>query len=459
MATELQVASSSETGASTSGVLNNDSLKKVVVASMVGTVIEWFDFNLFGTMAALVLGPLFFPSDNPVTSTLMALATFGVAFLARPLGGIIFGHVGDRLGRKKSLVLTLLLMGVATFAIGVLPTYATIGIAAPILLVAMRIVQGLALGGEYGGAILMVVEHSGAKKRRGFFGAWLGGASPIGYILAGALIAIVTASTTEAQFASWGWRVPFLVSALLVTVGLYIRVKLEESPLFKQLLEGQTAAEKARVPFFELLKRYPREVLTSILVPIGIHGGYYITIIFGLSYARSTAGFSTNESVILVMIASVFYFLSIMASGAWSDRVGRRLPMMIGVLGFGLWSFALFPLLRTGDFLVACTAFSVGLILLGMLFGPMGTWLSELFGTAVRYTGISFGYQIASAIAGGLSPVLAVALLARYGSTVPVSIYALAIAVISFTTLAVSRHRVHEDLQDQSSLAHARVSP
>jgi metabolite-proton symporter len=441
METGPAIADRGATGATAPGAPESkDSLKKVTTASMVGTVIEWFDFNLFGSMAALVLGPLFFPSDDPVTSTLLSLATFGVAFFARPLGGVVFGHLGDRIGRKKSLVVTLLMMGGATFLIGVLPTYAAIGIAAPILLVALRIIQGLALGGEYGGAILMVVEHNGSRGRRGFMGAWLSGASPIGFILSATLIAIVSASMSEEAWLSWGWRIPFLVSALLVLAGLYIRIQLEESPLFKQLLDEKSPEKKAKVPFFELITRYPKMVLVSVLVPLGIHAGYYITIIFALAYAKENAGFSSSASLALVIVASICYFTSIMISGAVSDRVGRRLPMMVGVLGFGFWSFALFPLVLTGDPLLAGIGFSVGLILLGMLFGPMGTWLSELFGTAVRYTGISFGYQIASAVAGGLSPVLAVTLLAEYGSTVPVSIYALVISAIAFTVLALTRN-------------------
>jgi metabolite-proton symporter len=443
-----------ETGsASQQSAQGADSLRKVTAASMVGTVIEWFDFNIFGAMAALVLGSLFFPSSNPVTSTLLSLATFGVAFAARPLGGIVFGHLGDRLGRKRSLVVTLLMMGGATFVIGLLPTYASIGLAAPILLVVMRIIQGLALGGEYGGAILMVVEHSGASKRRGFFGAWLGAASPIGYIMSAGLIVIITASTSKAQFQSWGWRIPFLISALLVMAGLYIRLQLEESPQFKRMQEGRTHEKQARVPFFTLLRNYPKTVLISIGVPIGIHGGYYITSIFALSYAKKPVGFSNTQALVMVMIASVFYFATIMFSGALSDRIGRRIPMMIGVLGFGIWSFALFPLIRTGNTLYAGFGFSVGLILLGMLFGPMGTWLSELFGTAVRYTGISFGYQIASAIAGGISPVLAVALLQSYKSTVPISVYALGTSLLAFLFLAVARTRVHEEFAETPETA------
>jgi MFS family permease len=420
-------------------VARNESLTRVATASMVGTVIEWFDFNLFGSMAALVLGPLFFPSHDPVTSTMLSLATFAVAFVARPLGGIVFGHLGDRLGRKRSLVLTLTLMGGATFAIGLLPTYAAVGVAAPVLLVCLRIVQGLAVGGEYGGAILMVVEHGDAARRRGFYGAWLGAAAPIGFILAAGVIALVTAGTTEAQFASWGWRIPFLVSAMLVLTGLYVRLRLAESGEFQRLVAGRPRETTVRFPLLELLRRHPTMVLVSIGVPVGVQGGYYLTSVFGLSYARSGGGFSNSESLVLLIIASLVYVPSILAAGALSDRVGRRLPMLIGLLGFGAWSFALFPLLGTGEPAYAVVGFTVGLVALGMILGPMGAWLSELFGTAVRYTGISFGYQIAGAIAGGVSPVLAVALMDRYGSSTPIAGYALVICLLAAAFLGIGR--------------------
>ncbi|WP_311209598.1 MULTISPECIES: MFS transporter [unclassified Aeromicrobium] len=430
---------------------SGDSIKKVTTASMVGTVIEWFDFNLFGAMAALVLGPLFFPSDNPVTSTLLSLATFGVAFVARPIGGVVFGHFGDRYGRKKTLVTALLMMGIGTFAIGLLPTYASIGIAAPILLVVLRIMQGVALGGEYAGAALMVVEHKDAAARRGFFGSWVGSASPIGYILAAGLIAIVSAFMTEDAFNSWGWRVPFLLSAIMVGVGLYIRLQLEESSAFKELTKEETDEKPVKLPIVELLRRYPKQILASIGAGLGIHGGYYLSIIFGLSYARTEVGFSTTGSLVLVLIASVCYFAAILISGHVSDKIGRRAPMMFGVAGFGVWGFVLFPLLDTGRAIPAGIGFSVGLIFLGCLYGPISAWLSELFGTAVRYTGVSFGFTLAAVIGGGIIPSAAVWLLDEYGSTVPISIVVAAISVIAFVTLAVTKLAVHHKDADMSS--------
>lgn len=428
------------------------SIRKVTIASMVGTVIEWFDFNLFGAMAALVLGPLFFPTDNPLTSTLLSLATFGVAFVARPFGGVLFGHFGDKYGRKKMLVLALLMMGIGTFAIGLLPTYASIGIAAPILLVTLRLIQGLALGGEYGGAVLMVVEHEGAAKRRGFFGAWMGSASPIGYILAAGLIAITSTFMPEDAFNSWGWRIPFLLSALMVIVGLYIRLSLEESQAFKEVVEQSATPEVVKIPFMEMFRRYPRSVFSSIGASLGIHAGYYLSIIFALSYARNEVGFSATTGLVMVLIASVFYFASILISGHVSDKVGRRAPMLIGVGGFAFWVFALFPLIATGNALLAGLGFSVGLIFLGLLFGPMSTWLAELFGTQVRYTGVSFGYTIAAVIGGGITPALAVALMDRYDSTIPISVFAACISLIAFLTILFTRRGLSHEEEDLNNV-------
>jgi MFS family permease len=452
-ATESHPTAVGVSGANGAQTESTDSIRKVTTASMVGTVIEWFDFNLFGAMAALVLGPLFFPSDNPVTSTLLSLATFGVAFVARPVGGVVFGHFGDRYGRKKTLVTALLMMGVGTFAIGLLPTYAAIGIAAPILLVALRIVQGIALGGEYAGAALMVVEHKDAANRRGFFGAWVGSASPIGYILAAGLIALVSAFMSEDAFNSWGWRVPFLLSSIMVIVGLYIRLQLEESSAFKELESDDTAGAKVKLPIVELIRRYPKQILSSIGAGLGIHAGYYLSIIFGLAYARTQVGFSSTMSLILVLIASVVYFFAILVSGHLSDRLGRRVPMMFGVAGFGIWGFALFPLLDTGRALPAGIGFSVGLFFLGCLYGPISAWLAELFGTEVRYTGLSFGFTLAAVIGGGLIPMAAVWLLDRFGSTVPISIVVATISAIAFVTLAVTKLAVHHNDRDMSGVS------
>jgi metabolite-proton symporter len=416
-----------------------DSIRKVTVASMTGTIIEWFDFNLFGAMAALVLGPLFFPSSNPVTSTLLSLATFGIAFAARPIGGAIFGHFGDRYGRKKTLVTALLLMGIGTFAIGLLPTYEQVGLIAPALLVACRLLQGIALGGEYGGAVLMVMEHKDAGKRRGLFSAWMGSTSPIGYILAAGLIALTSAFMPEDAFNSWGWRVPFLLSAALVAVGLYIRLQLEESDLFQEMAEEQAQVQRVRIPIVELFTSHTKSMFASIGGSVGLHAGYYLSVIFALSYVRSELGYPQTTSLVLVLMASVVYFAAIMVSGYLSDKIGRRIPMITGLTGFAVWVFALFPLLQTRNLVLAGIGFSVALLFMGLLNGPIGSWLSELFPTEVRYTGLSFGYTVAGVLGGGLVPTLAVYLLDRTGSTVSVSVFAACVAAISCVVIARTR--------------------
>lgn len=440
----------SSTGSKTKSGAN--SLRKVTVASMVGTVIEWFDFNLFGAMAALVLGPLFFPSANPLTSTLLSLATFGVAFVARPIGGVLFGHFGDRYGRKRALIIALVGMGTGTFAIGLLPTYASIGLAAPILLVTLRLLQGLALGGEYGGAVLMVVEHEGAAKRRGFFGAWLGSASPLGYILAAGLIALTTTVMPEQSFTSWGWRVPFLLSAVMVIVGLYIRLSIEESAAFKEVVEQSKTPDVAKVPFVEMFKRYPRSVFSSIGAALAIHAGYYMSIIFGLSYARNYGRFTAASSLALILLASVLYFFAILAAGHLSDKIGRKPPMIFGGIGFACWVFAMYPMIASGNVWLGGAAFAVALVFLGFLYGPMSTWLAELFGTQVRYTGISFGYNLAGVLGGGVTPALAVSLMNSFGSAVPVAVLAAAVTVVSLVTVVFTRGGLGHQHNDLNSL-------
>ncbi|MDI3388539.1 MFS transporter [Streptomyces sp. B-S-A8] len=420
-----------------------NSLTRVVAASMVGTVIEWYDFFIFGAMSALVLGPVFFPSDNTAVSTFAALATFAVAFFVRPLGAVVLGHFGDRVGRRSPLVVALLLMGVSTMVVGLLPTYSQVGALAPTLLVLCRVVQGFALGGEYGGAVLMVVENAQAKNRRGFFGAFLGAASPIGFLLATAVITLTGLLSTEEQMATWGWRIPFLTSAIMVGIGLYIRLKLEESDSFKQL-QAQAEASPAtvrRAPFFDMLRSHPVEVLKSITVPLGVHTGYYMTTVFLLSFARDHGGFSVDEASSMVMLAAVSFLTFILVGGHWSDRAPRWVPMVVGLAGFAGSVFAMFPMVSSGSYWTAALAFALGLAFMGLLYGPLNTYMAELFRGAVRYTGVSFGYQVAGAVAGGLTPVIAVPLLAQTGSHVPVAGFAAIVMVISFSGLMLRRNR------------------
>ncbi|TDD87070.1 MFS transporter [Saccharopolyspora karakumensis] len=415
-----------------------DSLRKVTTAAVVGTVVEWFDFVLFGAMAALVFGRLFFPSQDPAAGTLAALATYGSGFLVRPLGSIVFGHIGDRYGRKKALTLSLLLMGVATFSIGLLPTYQSAGVLATVLLVVARLVQGFAVGGEYGGAVLLVVERSDVADRRGFYGAWLSSASPLAYILVTATMASVSALVPPAEFDTWGWRIPFLVTAVMVLIGLYIRASLSESELFKEA-QGKSAERTETLPILELLKSSRSAILSAVGMSLFSHSGYYVVAVYGLAYAKAESGLDETLLLVLMMIAAVVYFASIMIGGYLSDRVGRKAPMSVGTVGFGLWIFAVYPLVDQGTALSVGAAFSVCYVFLGLVYGPLSVWLAELFDTKVRYTGVSFGYTVAAIVGGGVVPSLAASLVERTGSTVGVSALILVAAVLALITMAFTK--------------------
>jgi metabolite-proton symporter len=414
---------------------------KVVAASLIGTTIEWYDFFLYGSAAALVFNKLFFPNVDPLTGTLLAFTTYAIGFLARPLGGVVFGHFGDKIGRKKLLVLALVLMGGATFAMGLLPTYASIGIAAPLLLTLLRLVQGFALGGEWGGAVLIVSEHGDAK-RRGFWASWPQAGVPLGNLLATAVLAVLAAVQTDEAFLSWGWRVPFLLSGLLVGVGLWIRLTVSESPIFleaqrKAELNKKPVAEKA--PIVTLLRLHWREVLIAMGSRMGENVSYYVITAFILVYITGPLGLSKSYGLNAVLIASVIHFVSIPLWGALSDRVGRRGVYLFGAVGVGVWIFVFFTLLDTKSFGAILLATTVGLVLHGAMYGPQAAFFSELFGTNVRYSGASVGYQLASIVAGALAPLIATALLKEFGSTVPVALYVGFACLLSVIAVVVAK--------------------
>jgi metabolite-proton symporter len=417
------------------------SIVKVVAASLIGTTIEWYDFFLYGSAAALVFNKLFFPSVDPLTGTLLAFTTYAIGFLARPLGGLVFGHFGDKIGRKKLLVLALLMMGGATFAMGLLPTYATIGIGAPILLTVLRLVQGFALGGEWGGAVLIVSEHGDAK-RRGFWASWPQAGVPVGNLLATAVLAVLAAVQTDEAFLSWGWRVPFLLSGLLVGVGLWIRLTVSESPIFlearrKAELNKTEVVEKA--PIVTLLRLHWREVLIAMGARMGENVSYYVITAFILVYITGPLGLSKSYGLNAVLIASAVHFISIPLWGALSDRVGRRAVYLFGAVGVGVWIFVFFTLLDTKSFGSIVLATTVGLVLHGAMYGPQAAFFSELFGTRVRYSGASIGYQLASIVAGALAPLIATALLKRFDSTVPVALYVGFACLLSIIAVLVAK--------------------
>ncbi|MFJ9680452.1 MFS transporter [Streptomyces sp. NPDC101194] len=438
-------------------------ISRIVAASLIGTTIEWYDFFLYGSAAALVFNTLFFPSADPLVGTLIAFVTYAIGFAARPLGGVVFGHFGDKIGRKKLLVVSLLMMGGATFAMGLLPTYDNIGVWAPILLTVLRLVQGFALGGEWGGAVLIVSEHGG-DKNRGFWASWPQAGAPGGNMLATGVLALLAAFQSEAAFQSWGWRVPFLLSGLLVLIGLWIRVSVSESPVF---LEAQARAEaaaeqgaKEKAPVIEVFRRSWREVLSAIGTRFGENISYYIITSFILVYVTAHLDLPKSTALNAVLIGSAVHFVTIPAWGALSDRIGRRPVTLFGSVGMAVWAFVFFGLVDSTSFPVITLAVTVGLLLHGAMYGPQAAFISEMFDTKVRYSGASMGSQLASILAGALAPIIAVELLKDYESSVPISLYLCAAAVITTITVAVTRETRGRDLarsrdEEDEAAAHA----
>jgi metabolite-proton symporter len=428
---------------------SDTSIVRVVAASMAGTTVEWYDFFLYGVAAAVVFPAVFFPSADPATGTLSSLATFAIGFVARPVGGLVFGHFGDRIGRKKLLVLSLLLMGASTFAIGLLPGYATIGVLAPILLVVLRLVQGFALGGEWGGAVLIVSEH-GDPARRGYWASWPQAGVPVGQLLANGLLFLLSAVQSKEDFVSWGWRIPFLLSAVLVLIGLYVRLAVEESPVFKeaQAHAARQAAAGVResAPITEVFRRYPREVLTAMGARFAENVSYYIFTIVITTYATKRLGLTSTTVLGAVLIGAAVHLVTIPIWGALSDRVGRRPLYLLGAAGVGLWAFAFIALVDTRSFPLIVVAVVGGLLFHGAMYGPQAAFLSELFGTKVRYSGVSVGYQLASILAGGLAPLVAVWLYTRFDSGYAVAWYVAASAALTILAVGTYGETRHRDL-------------
>ena len=427
------------------------SLRRVVVASLIGTSLEWYDFFIYGTAAALVFNELFFPSFSPLTGTLLAFTTYAVGFVARPLGGIVFGHYGDKLGRKNVLVVTLLLMGIATFLIGVLPTYATLGVWAPILLVTLRFVQGLGLGGEWGGAVLMTLE-SGDPRRRGLNASWPQIGVPMGLLLANGVLSLMNGVTSEAAFASWGWRVPFLLSGLLVVVGLWIRLSIAESPLFQEV-----AAEdaKAAAPIVEVLRHYPRQVLLAVGARVGVDVAFYTFVLFITTYVATYLQLPRSYALNAVLVAAAVQVFLIPWFGSLSDRFARRPVYLVGAVGAAVWVFVFFALLDTGRFGLIVLAAVVALVFHAAMYGPQAAFITEMFPTRVRYSGASMGYQLAGILGGALAPIISVALLDRFDSSLAVSIYAAAMLLVTLTCVLAapetSRLDLHGDPVDEGT--------
>jgi len=408
----------------------------IVAASAIGTTIEWYDFLIYGTAASLVLNKLFFPTEDPLVGKLLAIGTIGVGFFARPIGAIVFSHFGDRLGRKSMLILTLVSMGVATMLIGLLPTYGSIGIAAPMLLVVCRLVQGIAIGGEWGGAVLMTTEHS-PSHRRGFYGSMVQIGFPLGMAL-GTASFFALASLNDKQFVSWGWRIPFLASAVLVVVGIFIRLRIAETPEFKRILrEGNIS----RFPVLETIRRHPKDILIGLGARITEISWIYVITIFGLNYAVTNLGLSRSLVLGAIALGAAVELITIPLFGSLSDRVGRRVIYLLGCLAAIGLSFPIFWAIGTGEPLIVVLAFVIGMSVgHGIMYGVQASFLSEMFPSNLRYCGASLGYQIAAPIGGGLVPLAAAAIVGlTHGATWPVSLLMIAIASITMIAVLAAR--------------------
>ena len=416
-------------------------MQKVAMTSLAGTSIEWYDFFLYGTAAAVIFPTAFFPQDlPPMVLLIISFSTFAVGFIARPLGGVIFGHFGDQVGRKKTLVSALMLMGVATTLIGLLPTYESVGIAAPLALVCLRFLQGLAVGGQWGGAMLLVTE-SAPIHRRGWYGAYAQAGAPIGVILANLAFIAVSSSMSDASFLEWGWRVPFIASIALIGISLYVQLKLEDTNAFKALKAEQSSDLEndsvPRSPVVEALRRYPRRIMLAAGAFLSVQVTFYILIAFVVAYGLNSSSVDLSRDSMLtavliaaaIMVPAQFYFSGL------SDSVGRKQVYRWGAILTGIWGFALFPMIDTGLPIMITVAISVGLIFLGMQYGPQAAYFTELFSTEVRYSGASLGYQIGAILGGALAPTIAVLLWNKFG-VFYVSVYILFAALLTLWSLS-----------------------
>jgi MHS family shikimate/dehydroshikimate transporter-like MFS transporter len=412
------------------------SMASIVFASSIGTIVEWYDFLIYGTAAALVFNTLFFPNIDPMSGTLASLATYAVGFFARPIGGVLFGHFGDRIGRKTMLMITMTVMALGTFAVGLLPTYSQIGIWAPILLVTLRIIQGIALGGEWGGASLMVLEHAPAH-RRGIYGSLVQVGFPLGLVTSYGVFALTSASISQADFISWGWRIPFLVSIALLAVGWYVRVRVPETPVFE---DSKRRGDIAQNPFLETILENPKSFFIAVGLKISEVSWVYILTIFMVVYGTTKVGLQRQLLLNAIFVAALVEVVTIPLFGWLSDIVGRRSLYFFGALFTICFAFPLFWLLDTKDPQIIALAVIVALSFgHGTMFGLQSAFFPELFGTRVRYTGASFGFQVAAALGGGLSPIIATGLADRMGGTAGVSVMLILVAIITFVAAFYAR--------------------
>jgi metabolite-proton symporter len=420
-------------------------LVRAVIASTIGTTIEWYDFFLYSLASGLVFAKLYFPNDAPLTGTLNAFAIYAVGFAARPVGAAIFGHYGDRIGRKSTLIITLLLMGIATFLVALVPTYASIGIWGAVILTLLRFVQGVGVGGEWGGSVLLSMEWAKSNKHRGFLAAWPQFGVPAGLFLANLAVLAFSQMSGEG-FLDWGWRIPFLLSAVLVVVGLWVRLSVLETPVFRKLI-AENKIERA--PTLEVIRKQPMEILLSALARMGEQAPFYIYTAFVFAYGTSALKMPRDLLVTAVMTASVVSFFSVPIFGHLSDRIGRRKMYLLGAAVTGIYGFVYFGLLDTASSVLVFIAIVLSLIPHDMMYGPQAALIAESFTPRLRYSGASLGYQLASIIAGGPAPLIATALFASYHSGYVIAGFVLVCALISLGAAALLKDYTHKDISQE----------
>jgi MFS family permease len=437
-------------------------LKRVVAASMAGTVVEWYEFFLYGTAATLVFGKIFFAKgSSDLDAIIAALLTYAVGFLARPLGGVVFGHFGDKYGRKKLLQFSLLLVGAVTVLMGCLPTFAQVGYWAPVLLVTLRFLQGFAVGGEWGGAVLLVAEHS-PDRSRAFWASWPQAAVPVGNMLATVVLLVLNGTLSDAAFLSWGWRVAFWLSAVVVLIGYYIRTKVTDAPIF---LEAQREVERVKAVSFgvvEVLKRYPRGVFTAMGLRLAENIMYYLVVTFSIVYLKEQVHANTSDILWYLLAAHAVHFVVIPFVGRLSDQYGRRPVYFVGAVLAGTWGFFAFPMMNSANYLLIMSAVIMGLVIHALMYAPQPAIMAEMFPTRMRYSGVSLGYQVTSIFAGSLAPSIAAALLKAYDSSVPIALYLAIAAAITLVAVYFTRETKGIDLAtvdqaDREQLAKAGV--
>jgi MFS family permease len=417
-------------------------LRRALIAATVGTTIEWYDFLLYGTVAALVFGPSFFPKSDPLMGVLAAFGTFFIGFVGRPIGAAIFGHWGDRIGRKATLIATLLLTGFATTAVGLVPTYSSIGIWGAVLLTLLRLIQGIGVGGEWGGSVLLAMEWARGNNNRGFLSAWPQFGAPCGLFLANCAVLGFSYLSGD-QFNVWGWRIPFLISIIMVAIGMWIRLGITETPVFQKVLAEERIE---RVPVLEVLKRQWRQVILSALLRLPEQGPGFIVGTFIFTYATTVLGQSRNFVLLGVISQTVLGFLWVVCAGALSDKIGRKNMYMIGAASMGVFGFVYFAMLNTGVPWIIFLAIAISLLPIMTQYGPEAALIAESFSPRLRYSGTSIGYQLASIIAGGPSPIVATWLFATYHSSLPIAIYILLMAIVGIIATSMLTDYTGKDI-------------